>query len=77
MDLLKQIRHENVVAFIDEHQDEEHIVLVLEYVSGGELFDYIIDNGRMEEVCPTCICFVRRPISVVLDSFSRWPAFCL
>eukprot|EP00750_Incisomonas_marina_P020956 INCI4118.2.p1 GENE.INCI4118.2~~INCI4118.2.p1 ORF type:complete len:445 (+),score=88.84 INCI4118.2:496-1830(+) len=49
VDLLKQIRHENVVAFIDEHQDEEHIVLVLEYVSGGELFDYIIDNGRMEE----------------------------
>ena len=35
---------------VAEHQSEEHIVLVLEYVSGGELFDYIVDNGRMAEV---------------------------
>lgn len=97
VDLLKQIRHDNVVAFMGtftdmtrrwlvgrplwfvhlcsrcdavvllrctalvettplhpplqtaEHQDEDNIVLVLEYVSGGELFDYIVDNGRMAE----------------------------
>ena len=50
VDLLKQIRHDNVVAFMGEHHSEEHIVLVLEYVSGGELFDHICDNGRMTEV---------------------------
>lgn len=50
VDLLKAVRHDNIVAFMDEHQSEEHIVLALEYVKGGELFDYIVDNGPMPEV---------------------------
>ncbi|KAJ3449975.1 kp78a-related [Anaeramoeba flamelloides] len=44
----KLINHPNVVKIFDVYETEMHLFLVLEYVSGGELFDYIIDCGRVD-----------------------------
>ncbi|KAJ3429346.1 protein kinase [Anaeramoeba flamelloides] len=44
----KLINHPNVVKIFDVYETEKHLFLVLEYVSGGELFDYIIECGRVD-----------------------------
>lgn len=39
MELLK----ENICRLIDWYEDPQHICLVLEYVDGGDLLDYIMN----------------------------------
>ncbi|OHS92829.1 AGC family protein kinase [Tritrichomonas foetus] len=43
------IQHENLIALHDFFWDEDNFYLVIDYCDGGELFDYIIDNERLEE----------------------------
>ena len=43
--ILKHIRHPNVVHLLEVIEKPRHIYLVTEHVSGGELFDQVIDNG--------------------------------
>src|SRR5574337_433203 len=38
---LRQLRHPNIVGFVDAFQYDEHYAIVLEYVSGGSLHDLI------------------------------------
>ena len=35
------------------HETDEHLYFVMEYINGGELYDYIVENGRLaeEEAC--------------------------
>ncbi|KAF5223066.1 putative serine/threonine protein kinase [Trypanosoma cruzi] len=47
--ILKVLRHPNVMRLYDVVQTTHDIVLILEYVSGGELFDYICRKGRLTE----------------------------
>ncbi|KAH9582061.1 Protein kinase domain [Trypanosoma melophagium] len=47
--ILKVLRHPNIMCLYDVVQTKHDIVLVLEYVSGGELFDYICSKGRLDE----------------------------
>ncbi|RNF13432.1 SNF1-related protein kinase [Trypanosoma conorhini] len=47
--ILQVLRHPNIVRLYDVVQTTHDIVLVLEYVSGGELFDYICGKGRLTE----------------------------
>ncbi|OLY78185.1 Fatty acyl-CoA synthetase and RNA processing-associated kinase 1 [Smittium mucronatum] len=46
---LKKINHENIVRLYDIIESENHIGLVLEYASGGELFDYIMKNQCLKD----------------------------
>ena len=61
---MKELHHDNLVNLIDVRENAEYkkpdgntytcFVIVLEYVSGGELFDYIAIGGRFTEtVCRT------------------------
>jgi serine/threonine protein kinase len=37
--IMKNIQHPNIVEFYDYFSDSKHIYLVLEFLSGGELYD--------------------------------------
>ena len=41
---MKNITHPNIVELYDCFEDQKHIYLVLEYLSGGELYDEIAEK---------------------------------
>jgi len=49
--IMKLLDHPNIVKLYDiiSHKDDGKTYLVLEYVARGELFDYIVANGRIKE----------------------------
>ncbi|BAE62740.1 unnamed protein product [Aspergillus oryzae RIB40] len=47
--IMKLIEHPNVVRLYDVWENRGEIYLVLEYVEGGELFNYITENGPLQE----------------------------
>jgi serine/threonine protein kinase len=51
IEIMKLLNHPNIVKLIDvfEKQEEGATFLVVEYVAGGELFDYIVANGLVKE----------------------------
>ncbi|KAL2938095.1 CBL-interacting protein kinase 32 [Bienertia sinuspersici] len=46
---MKRIKHPNVIRLYEVLGSKTKIYIVLEYVTGGELFDKIVHNGRMVE----------------------------
>lgn len=46
---LKTLDHPNVVKLFEVYQDKTCVFLVLEYLDGGELFDYITDRDHLTE----------------------------
>ncbi|XP_074523192.1 calcium/calmodulin-dependent protein kinase type 1D-like [Halichoeres trimaculatus] len=49
INVLKRIKHDNVVGLEDFYESRTHYYLVMQLVSGGELFDRIIDKGVYTE----------------------------
>ncbi|XP_075713529.1 calcium/calmodulin-dependent protein kinase type 1D [Rhinoderma darwinii] len=47
--VLKKIKHENIVALEDIYESPSHLYLVMQLVSGGELFDRIVEKGFYTE----------------------------
>lgn len=47
--IMKLISHSNIMGLYDVWENKNHLYLVLEYVEGGELFDYLIKRGRLQE----------------------------
>lgn len=47
--ILKFIRHPNIIQLYEIIETPKQLFLVTEYISGGELFDYIVANTRVEE----------------------------
>lgn len=47
--ILKLIRHQNVVQLYEIIETSRQLYLIMEYASGGELFDYIVASGRVQE----------------------------
>ena len=45
--IMKLIDHPNIMRLYDVWETSTELYLVLEYVEGGELFDYICENGRL------------------------------
>jgi len=61
---MKRLNHKNIVCLKDVVEDEDgKIYMVLEYVSGGELFDEIITRGNYSESDATHV--VRQIIQAV------------
>jgi serine/threonine protein kinase len=65
IEIMKLLSHPNIVKLIDviEKPDECTTYLIAEYVSGGELFDYIVANGTVKE--RQARIFLRQIISAV------------
>ncbi|ODV96214.1 hypothetical protein PACTADRAFT_16363 [Pachysolen tannophilus NRRL Y-2460] len=47
--VMKLISHQNIMALYDVWENKNELYLVLEYIEGGELFDYLIRKGKLEE----------------------------
>ncbi|KAK9479323.1 kinase-like domain-containing protein [Lipomyces japonicus] len=47
--IMKLIEHPNVMGLYDVWENRGELYLILEYVEGGELFDYLIKKGRLDE----------------------------
>lgn len=46
---MKRLNHPNIIKFYQVIQTDKILYLVMEYASGGELFDYLLAHGRMKE----------------------------
>ncbi|KAM4048409.1 calcium/calmodulin-dependent protein kinase type 1D-like isoform 1-T2 [Anomaloglossus baeobatrachus] len=47
--VLKRIKHDNIVTLEDIYESSSHFYLVMQLVSGGELFDRILERGVYTE----------------------------
>lgn len=47
--IMKLVQHPNVMSLFDVYESAEDLYLVLELVEGGELFDYLVKQGRLKE----------------------------
>ncbi|EER00840.1 Carbon catabolite derepressing protein kinase, putative [Perkinsus marinus ATCC 50983] len=47
--ILKLIRHPHIVQLYEIIETHRQLYLIMEYAPGGELFDYIVDNQRVNE----------------------------
>ncbi|KAG0172611.1 hypothetical protein DFQ28_010187 [Apophysomyces sp. BC1034] len=49
--VMKLINHPNIMSLIDviDLADSPNLYLILEYVQGGELFEYLVSQGRLPE----------------------------
>uniref|UniRef100_A0A3Q2NQ15 non-specific serine/threonine protein kinase n=2 Tax=Fundulus heteroclitus TaxID=8078 RepID=A0A3Q2NQ15_FUNHE len=49
VDILQQIQHPNIVELHDVYENRTDVVLILELVSGGELFDFLARKESLSE----------------------------
>ena len=49
VDALNQIDHPNIIKFYGSYEDEKYFHIVMEFCSGGELLDKIINASRLPE----------------------------
>uniref|UniRef100_A0A0N5B5E4 non-specific serine/threonine protein kinase n=1 Tax=Strongyloides papillosus TaxID=174720 RepID=A0A0N5B5E4_STREA len=45
--IMKLIEHPHVLHLYDVYENKKYLYLLLEHVSGGELFDYLVKKGRL------------------------------
>lgn len=49
IEALKKLRHPNIIHLNDVYITKTKIYLVMELMSGGELFDYVVQKGTLTE----------------------------
>uniref|UniRef100_A0A672R7G2 MAP/microtubule affinity-regulating kinase 3 n=1 Tax=Sinocyclocheilus grahami TaxID=75366 RepID=A0A672R7G2_SINGR len=47
--IMKVLNHPNIVKLFEVIETDKSLYLVMEYASGGEVFDYLVAHGRMKE----------------------------
>ncbi|XP_055370489.1 MAP/microtubule affinity-regulating kinase 4 isoform X6 [Betta splendens] len=48
--IMKTLNHPNIVQLFEVIETDKTLYLIMEYASGGEVFDYLVSHGRMKEV---------------------------
>lgn len=46
--VMKLVEHPHVLRLMDVFETNSHLFLVIEYAEGGELFDYLVERGKLE-----------------------------
>ncbi|XP_057378466.1 serine/threonine-protein kinase SIK3-like isoform X2 [Daphnia carinata] len=49
VEVMKKLKHPHIIKLYQVMQTDKMLYLVTEYVPGGEIFDYLVANGRMTE----------------------------
>lgn len=49
IEALRSLHHPNIITLYDVYITEEKIYIVMELMSGGELFDYVVAKGTLNE----------------------------
>lgn len=49
LEIMSQLDHPNLVKLFEIYEDEQYVHLVMEYCSGGDVAERIIDNGNFSE----------------------------
>lgn len=49
IDILFKLSHPNIISLFEIYDSPKHMNLVMEYVTGGELFDHIVEKGSYTE----------------------------
>ncbi|XP_035240440.1 MAP/microtubule affinity-regulating kinase 4 isoform X2 [Anguilla anguilla] len=47
--IMKGLNHPNIVQLFEVIETDKTLYLIMEYASGGEVFDYLVSHGRMKE----------------------------
>jgi MAP/microtubule affinity-regulating kinase len=47
--IMKMLNHPNIVKLYEVIETKHTLFLVMEYINGGELYDYLVAHGRMKE----------------------------
>jgi len=50
LEILKTLDHPNIIKLYEVYQDSSYFHLVMEYCSGGELFERIAEKQRYNEI---------------------------
>lgn len=50
IDNLEVLQHENIVEYYDSFETKTEVYLAMEYLPRGELFDYIVAHGGLNEI---------------------------
>ncbi|KAI0312160.1 kinase-like domain-containing protein [Amylostereum chailletii] len=45
--MMKLMNHPNIMRIYDVYEGDQELYLILEYVEGGELFDFIVNRGKL------------------------------
>lgn len=54
--VLRKLRHSNIVRLMETFEDKNKVYLVMELVTGGELFDRIVEKGSYTERDASQLC---------------------
>jgi len=49
IDIMSKLKHKNIIQLIEVFDEGDHLYLILELVTGGELFDQIVSRGSYSE----------------------------
>jgi len=49
IDIMSKLKHDHIIQLFDVYDEHDNIYLILELVTGGELFDQIINKGSYSE----------------------------
>lgn len=49
LEIMKKLDHPNILTVVDCYEDSQCFYIVSDLCTGGELFDYIVDHGRLSE----------------------------
>ncbi|KYR01465.1 protein kinase 1 [Tieghemostelium lacteum] len=49
VNVLSKVKHTNIISIVDKFETQKNLYLVLELVTGGELFDKIVENTKFSE----------------------------
>lgn len=67
--VLKDLKHPNVIELEDVFETADRIFIVMEMMSGGELFDYVVEKGTLSETEASVI--VRKITSAIAHMHSK------
>lgn len=57
LNMLKRLDHPNIMRLYEFSEDRDSFYLVTEYLTGGELFNYLIEQGKLTEEYASKVAF--------------------